>query len=189
MDEDEVAADEEMRQFMKRQRAKKVASGATSTELEAMMNFPEPIDPTPAGTPLSTIKAAYTALSDFERKEIVDYPSVYCHGAGSAKKPATREESTNNHGYDDERGDYLVVEHDHLAYRYEIIGLLGKGSFGQVLQCRDHCTGGSVAVKIIRNKKRFHHQALVEVKILDNLRKWVSLHLSFCRPRFESTLT
>jgi serine/threonine protein kinase len=87
---------------------------------------------------------------------------------------ATLENTANNHGYDDERGDYIVVNHDHLAYRYEIIDTLGKGSFGQVLHCRDHCTGESVAIKIIRNKKRFHHQALVEIKILDNLRKWVS---------------
>merc|ERR1719422_948125 len=28
-----------------------------------------------------------------------------------------------------------------------------------------------IAVKIIRNKKRFHHQALVEAKILDALRR------------------
>ena len=30
-----------------------------------------------------------------------------------------------------------------------------------------------VAIKIIRNKKRFHHQALVEVKLLDLLRRKV----------------
>jgi len=112
-------------------------------------------------------------LSEFEKKEILDYPSVYCIGAGSRKKPAVLDNPINNYGYDDERGDYLVVNHDHLAYRYEVIDTLGKGSFGQVLHCRDHCTGESVAIKIIRNKKRFHHQALVEIKILDNLRKWV----------------
>ena len=115
------------------------------------------------------------ALSEFERKEILDYPSIYCIGTNSRKKPAVLDNPTNNYGYDDERGDYLVVNHDHLAYRYEIMDTLGKGSFGQVLHCRDHCTGESVAVKIIRNKKRFHHQALVEIKILDNLRKWVGL--------------
>jgi dual specificity tyrosine-phosphorylation-regulated kinase 2/3/4 len=118
-------------------------------------------------------------LSHYERKEILEFPSVYCLGARSKKKPATPDSTSNNFGYDDERGDYLVVNHDHLAYRYEIIDLLGKGSFGQVLQCRDHCTGESVAIKIIRNKKRFHHQALVEIKILDNLRKWVC-YLSIC---------
>jgi dual specificity tyrosine-phosphorylation-regulated kinase 2/3/4 len=98
---------------------------------------------------------------------------VYYVGQGSNKKQATVQATANNHGYDDERGDYLVINHDHLAYRYEIIDTLGKGSFGQVLHCRDHATGTSAAVKIIRNKKRFHHQALVEIKILENLRKWV----------------
>lgn len=120
-------------------------------------------------------------MSDYERKEILDFKDVYCVGAFSEKKPATRDNPNNNYGYDDDRGDYLVVNHDHLNYRYEVIGTLGKGSFGQVLQARDHATGQSMAIKIIRNKKRFHHQALVEIKILDNLRKWVSdlyrLHL------------
>jgi dual specificity tyrosine-phosphorylation-regulated kinase 2/3/4 len=114
-------------------------------------------------------------LSEYECKEILEYQSVYYIGPRSDKKPATLDNTTNNHGYDDERGDYLVVMRDHLAYRYEVVDTLGKGSFGQVLHCRDHCTGESVAIKIIRNKKRFHHQALVEIKILDNLRKWVSL--------------
>ena len=37
-------------------------------------------------------------------------------------------------------------------------------------RCFDHKTGSHAAVKVIRNKKRFHHQALVEVKILERLR-------------------
>ncbi|CAG8630713.1 4108_t:CDS:2, partial [Paraglomus brasilianum] len=47
-----------------------------------------------------------------------------------------------------------------------------KGSFGQVLKCLDRKTGEHVAVKIIRNKKRFHCQALVKVKILESLARW-----------------
>jgi dual specificity tyrosine-phosphorylation-regulated kinase 2/3/4 len=49
---------------------------------------------------------------------------------------------------------------------------MGKGSFGQVLRCFDHHTGKTVAVKIIRNKRQFHAQALVEVKILQDLLEW-----------------
>ncbi|KOB66593.1 putative Dual specificity tyrosine-phosphorylation-regulated kinase, partial [Operophtera brumata] len=59
---------------------------------------------------------------------------------------------------------------DHIAYRYEILEVIGKGSFGQVIRALDHRIGTQVAIKIIRNKKRFHHQALVEVRVLDHLR-------------------
>jgi dual specificity tyrosine-phosphorylation-regulated kinase 2/3/4 len=59
---------------------------------------------------------------------------------------------------------------DHIAFRYEILDTLGKGSFGQVLKVLDHKTEQHVALKIIRNKKRFHQQAQVEVKILDKIR-------------------
>ena len=61
--------------------------------------------------------------------------------------------------------------HDHLSYRYEILEVIGKGSFGQVVRALDHKTNKHVAIKIIRNKKRFHNQALVEVCLLDELRK------------------
>ncbi|KAF8906034.1 hypothetical protein CPB84DRAFT_1770885 [Gymnopilus junonius] len=173
VDEEELLGDEEMMQYIRRQHAKKVASGASQEELDEMLKFPEPLPPGTPSSPASILKSPQAqALSEFERKEVLDYPSVYCIGANSRKKQAVLDNPANNYGYDDERGDYLVVNHDHLAYRYEIMDTLGKGSFGQVLSCRDHCTGESVAVKIIRNKKRFHHQALVEIKILDNLRKW-----------------
>ena len=74
-----------------------------------------------------------------------------------------------NYGFDDERGDYKPYVHDHLAYRYEIISILGKGSFGQVLKCFDYKHQVLRAVKIIRNKSRFHHQAKMELKILHHL--------------------
>ncbi|KTF77389.1 hypothetical protein cypCar_00004617 [Cyprinus carpio] len=65
----------------------------------------------------------------------------------------------------------VQVLHDHIGYRYEVLEVIGKGSFGQVLKCLDHKTNEMVAIKIIRNKKRFHHQALVELKILDAVRR------------------
>ncbi|KAG8728213.1 hypothetical protein FRC10_005218 [Ceratobasidium sp. 414] len=138
-----------------------------------MLKFPEPIPPKTGLTPAELLESSQNDyLCEYERKEMMDFPRVYCVGGGSKKNMATLNHSTNNYGYDDERGGYLVIKHDHLAYRYEIIDTLGKGSFGQVLHCRDHCTGLSVGIKIIRNRERFHHQALVEIKILDNLRKW-----------------
>ena len=131
-----------------------------------------------------------------------------------AKKIEAVPGASQNSGFDDENGNYIKMLYDHLAYRYEILEVIGKGSFGQVvkvrvcvwcvcvcvhvrvqvcvcvcecvcmyiflvvfmstlicLQALDHKTNTYVAIKIIRNKKRFHHQALVEVKILDSLRR------------------
>ncbi|KAF9228620.1 hypothetical protein BS17DRAFT_772257 [Gyrodon lividus] len=173
VDEEELFGDEEMLQYIRRQQAKKMAIGATQEELDDLLKFPEPIPPTPGLTPEEVLRGSQAQfLSAYEREEILNHPQVYSIGAGSQKKQAHPDIPTNNFGYDDDRGDYLVVSGDHLAYRYEVVDTLGKGSFGQVLNCRDHQTGESVAIKIIRNKKRFHHQALVEIKILDNLRKW-----------------
>ena len=60
---------------------------------------------------------------------------------------------------------------DQIAFRYEPVDFLGKGSFGQAVKCFDYKTNEFVAAKIIRNKKRFHHQAGVELKILQYLRE------------------
>lgn len=63
-----------------------------------------------------------------------------------------------------------MAPHDHIAYRYEVLSSLGKGSFGQVMKGYDYKTNTMKAIKIIRNKKRFHQQALIEVKILEHIR-------------------
>jgi dual specificity tyrosine-phosphorylation-regulated kinase 2/3/4 len=64
--------------------------------------------------------------------------------------------SADNYGFDNDRGDYHLNFHDHIAYQYEIIDLLGKGSFGRVVKVFDHKSKKEMALKIIRNKTRFH---------------------------------
>jgi dual specificity tyrosine-phosphorylation-regulated kinase 2/3/4 len=108
-------------------------------------------------------------LTAFEQSEILQYGEVFFTGGEAAKKVQGIPHTACNNGYDDERGDYRLVMHDHIDYRYEVLANLGKGSFGQVVKVMDHKTRHVYALKLIRNKKRFHHQALIEVKILEHI--------------------
>jgi dual specificity tyrosine-phosphorylation-regulated kinase 2/3/4 len=58
-------------------------------------------------------------------------PQVYFVGS-QAKKRVSIAGGANNSNFDDENGSYILVPHDHVAYRYEILKVIGKGSFGQV---------------------------------------------------------
>lgn len=127
-----------------------------------------------AMSPEAALKLYQFNLTSFEKQEMQNYDNIYFVGHHAKKRPASPSHNFCNFGYDDERGDYLIQIRDHLDYRYEVLELMGKGSFGQVLKCFDHRSGQTVAVKIIRNKKRFHAQALVEVKILEELIAWDS---------------
>lgn len=123
----------------------------------------------PPYTPAQVLRGASLELTDFEKGEILSFTGgIYYF---SLKKHKLRKRTSINHGFDDDRGDYKVIVHDHFAYRYEILGPLGSGSFGQVVKCLDHKTKSLVAVKIIRNKARFHQQAMVEVEVLTKLRQ------------------
>ncbi|KAF4555724.1 Protein kinase domain-containing protein 9 [Elsinoe fawcettii] len=168
MDKDDLAADDEMKRLALKR--KDVESAARETD-----KLKELATPKQRMSPAQAIQSSSGLLNIYEKGEIIDYKEgVYFCGAKTAKKHVgdISAAGTTNFGYDDERGDYNICMGDHLAYRYEVIDVLGKGSFGQVVRCIDHKEGGLVAVKIIRNKKRFHQQALVEVNILNKLKEW-----------------
>lgn len=109
-------------------------------------------------------------LSSFEHHEIFSYPDVYFVGQNAKKKRGVAG-GTNNHGYDDENGSYVHVPHDHISYRFEVLKVIGKGSFGQVVKAYDHKYQILVALKMVKNEKRFHRQAQEEIRILEHLKK------------------
>lgn len=186
-DKDDLIADDEMRRLsQKRRDVDTAARDAEALKARAVARTPM--------RPDQVLHDRNFSLNIFERGEIMDYEKdgIFFTGTKAAKKiigsvaappsasgqqlsSESKAAGGNNFGYDDERGDYNIVFGDHLAYRYEVIDVLGKGSFGQVVRCVDHKIGCVVAVKIIRNKKRFHQQALVEVGILGRLGEWVSV--------------
>lgn len=68
-------------------------------------------------------------------------------------------EGVLNHGYDNAESDYILREGDLIitpeGKEYEILDLLGKGTFGQVVKCESRAHKETVAIKVIKNKKAF----------------------------------
>ena len=125
---------------------------------------------TMVATPEQVMKLYMNKLTPYEHHEIFNYPQIYFIGANAKKRPGIIG-APNNCGYDDEQGSYTHIQHDHLAYRYEVLKVIGKGSFGQVVKAYDHKNHHHVALKMVRNEKRFHRQAQEEIRILEHLRK------------------
>jgi serine/threonine protein kinase len=53
--------------------------------------------------------------------------------------------------------------------RYLVLDILGQGTFGQVVKCRKIGTDQLVAIKIVKNKRAYFNQGLVETKILEQV--------------------
>ncbi|XP_075471293.1 dual specificity tyrosine-phosphorylation-regulated kinase 3 isoform X1 [Ascaphus truei] len=121
-------------------------------------------------TPEQAAKQYKHQLSAYELQEISSFTEVYFAGP-NAKKRQGVVGGPNNGGYDDDQGGYVHVPHDHLAYRYEVLKIIGKGSFGQVAKVYDHKLHQHLALKMVRNEKRFHRQAAEEIRILEHLKK------------------
>ena len=117
-------------------------------------------------------------LTEYERAEIREVSKVYWDGHTAGKPRAPLLAGDFNHGYDDDRGDYNIMMHDHLSYRYEILGIVGKGSFGQVVKAYDHKEGRLVAIKVIRNKTRFHKQGACSICSICSIRTAPLNHLA-----------
>lgn len=112
--------------------------------------------------PSTVIKLFAHKLPDWEKEEIIKFTNIFF--IGNAVKPL-------NQSVDDEEGDYNIYIHDHIGFRYEIISILGKGSFGQVIEVYDHANKQTLAMKIIKNHRHFYEQALTEINILKHLKE------------------
>lgn len=126
--------------------------------------------PKMAITPEIVMKLYMNKLTQYEQHEIFTYPQIYFIGANAKKRPAILG-LPNNHNYDNEQGSYIHTPHDHVSYRYEVLKVIGKGSFGQVVKAYDHKIHEHIALKMVRNERRFHKQAQEEIRILANLRE------------------
>lgn len=114
-------------------------------------------------TPDEVLKKFPDLLPKWEQEEILNYNEIFYIGKNF--KPKDPE-------FDEANGDYKILIKDHIAFRYEIIALIGKGSFGQVLEVYDHKEKNSIALKIIKNKGKFLQQAEIEIEILEAIKNF-----------------
>lgn len=112
-------------------------------------------------SPAEVISLFSESIPSWEQQELEKYSEVYYIGKNFKPKEPN---------FDDLEGDYKLLIKDHIAFRYEVIALIGKGSFGQVLEVFDHKTKRSVAIKLVKNKPKFHQQAKIEVEILSYIK-------------------
>lgn len=75
-------------------------------------------------TPEQAMKTFMHKLSSYEHHEVFNFPQIYFVGQNAKKKQGVHG-GPNNEGFDDEQGSYLLVAHDHVSYRYEIIKIIG----------------------------------------------------------------
>lgn len=75
LDEDEIAADEEMMAYIRRTQARKLANGARQEDLDEMLKFPEPIPPVPSSSPAG--KVVFTTMLDTRDADKGFIPSSY----------------------------------------------------------------------------------------------------------------
>lgn len=81
------------------------------------------------------------------------------------------EASSRNLPVDDVDGHLIYAIHDWIFDRYEILRTLGEGTFGKVVECKDHQTGENIALKIIKNVDKYREAAMLEINVLNFLRE------------------
>ncbi|EMR11320.1 hypothetical protein PNEG_00349 [Pneumocystis murina B123] len=125
------------------------------------------------GKPISLLHASTIYLTEIFKmcNPKFDYES-YKNPKRVLTKPS---KGIKNDGYDNEDNDYILYVNDILGsdkgHRYLILDILGQGTFGQVVKCKNMQTQEIVAVKVIKNKPAYFNQSMMEITILDLLNK------------------
>lgn len=120
-------------------------------------------------SPTTAMRELSHLLVEHEIEELAKVKTVYF--AGKPELAARRGKHSSPMSFDNDQGDYKIIVGDHIAFRYEVLQLLGSGSFAHVVKAMDHKHNALVALKIVKNKKKFHDQAKIECTLLEFINK------------------
>eukprot|EP00050_Salpingoeca_kvevrii_P014507 m.36891 g.36891 ORF g.36891 m.36891 type:complete len:714 (+) comp5803_c0_seq3:209-2350(+) len=149
---------------------------SSNSQFQAHMKTPRrsPLNASPADAPrhsfdisrpIAKLTAALTATYKRCQPEFAFDPTTVTHRVLTV--PST---PCGNDNHDNRRADYILRINDQLGegddHRYVILGLLGQGTFGQVVKCRDLVTNRIVAVKVVKNSPQYREQSKMEISIL-----------------------
>lgn len=73
---------------------------------------------------------------------------------------------------DDNEGHLIYSPGDVLQNRFKILSTLGEGTFGKVVKVKDIFKNEVVALKIIKNVKKYREAAKLEINVLEKLAKY-----------------
>ncbi|KAJ4710983.1 Serine/threonine protein kinase [Melia azedarach] len=104
-----------------------------------------------------------------------DHANMFVKGLAQSSTPQWRN--------DDKDGHYMFALGENLTSRYKILKKIGKGTFGQVLDCLDRETGETVAIKVVRSIKKYREAAMTEIDVLELLKKYDRSGIRFVQIR------
>ena len=73
---------------------------------------------------------------------------------------------------DDEEGHLIYSAGDIIQNRFKIQSTLGEGTFGKVVKVKDLYKNQVVALKVIKNVKKYREAAKLEINVLEKLAKY-----------------
>lgn len=95
-------------------------------------------------------------------------------------------------GHDDTVGHYTGQKGTVIADRYRILQEVGVGTFGRVVECLDLRRSKRdrreevVAIKIVRDVKRYYESALIEADIVEDVNRMGGRGVSHCARMFDT---
>ncbi|CAE6910555.1 AFC3 [Symbiodinium sp. CCMP2592] len=100
------------------------------------------------------------------------------HGAADAEEQKPQEDAQADS--DDDIVHFAWQQGQVLDSRYRVEDLLGDGAFGRVLRATDMKDDSDVSLKVIRDVERYRENAMIEAKILEDIREADPNRTSYC---------
>ncbi|XP_073435637.1 dual specificity protein kinase CLK3 isoform X1 [Dendrobates tinctorius] len=107
--------------------------------------------------------------------------------SGSFSSKSHRSAKNSQSIEDDKEGHLVCRIGDRILDRYEIVRILGEGTFGRVVECLDHHRRNTrVALKIIRNIRKYREAAQMEINVLKKIQEQDKENKNMCVMMLDS---